>query len=1162
MTLNSFNYLSFRLSIMETIELKHIIKNYKKPSFVFAILGTLLMFMVSVNVHASYQQMITVSGKVTSVTDGSALPGVNVLLKGTNEGTITDVNGEYSINVNNEGAVLIFSYIGFFSQEIVVGGQSVINIEMIEDITSLDEVVVTALGIKREERSLGYAVSKIKGEEVTRVAQENVLNALSGKVAGATINSTGGTGSSVSMVIRGATSLNTDNQPLFVVDGVPMENSLNNMEQFGERNIVDYGNAISDLNPNDIESVTILKGPSAAALYGTRAGNGVVLITTKTAEKGQRMKVNVSSNTVFDIPFKFLNVQKQFASGFFSFRPENVGGGVLPPINDGDGTGAGPELNRGYFAQQWNAPLDANGLPIPTELVSYPDNVENFVQTGFTTTNGVSVSNSTDVVDYRIGFTNMSHNGIVPGSDLFRNNFSTSASINPHKNVTISSSVNIGKTWSDNRPSSNRGTNPLQWAYSTPVNVDIRELRDYWVPGQEGLAVRSVSPNHENPYFLAYEVDNGFERTRIFGNVQAEWRITDEFKFKARYLHDQTDGRRETKIPPGYTREPNNGSYSLATSTSFERNIDVLGTYSKVWNNFNITASAGGNALYAKNTSIRNSSSSRAGLVVPNVFSVGNISNTALSYSSNWSQRAIYSVFALANVGWKDLLYLDVTARNDWSSTLPAENRSYFYPSVSLSFLVNELVSLGDDINLLKLRGGWAQVGNDTSPYNLFPVYENSGQWGDAVRLNKPGTILIPNLKPEEATSIEFGLDLNMFDNKLRFTGTYYQVENRNQILQNIPLPVSSGFNNININAGLIESQGWEFELGFTPVRNANWNWDVNVNFSRNRTRIIELDEGVDAIEFWSDNKSFSRGFVENPATGEDGLVGNIYSPRIKRVTDENSPYFGYPLIGQGLDAEWLPEEEPVKVGNYNPDFLMGLQTSLSYKNFVLNMTFDWRSGGQYMSQTYRYFSESVQTQLWLDHLVNPGDLEPGQELRDWIVANADQYLFSEDLRPVGGPTPEYGGFPESFSGTTVNDGTFAPGVVGTHDEDGNFILERENLGNEGTTFLPYVVSFPWEFGTPSMFDADFVKLREVSLGYQLPTNIANRLGMQSATISVYSRNIMLWTKDSAFGIDPERAFQAEAGTGNRGTQFKQGIERYNVDPWVMPVGFILNLTF
>ncbi|MCG8309076.1 MAG: SusC/RagA family TonB-linked outer membrane protein, partial [Cytophagales bacterium] len=1039
---------------------KYIFEGNKNSTALFLFAAFTLF--LSPFVHAGSFQGYTVTGKVTSATDNGALPGVNVLLQGAQEGTITDINGNYSIDVENENSTLVFSYVGFNTEEISVGGRTVIDVSMVEDITSLEEIVVTALGIRREERSLGFAVGKVEGEEVTRVAQENVLNSLSGKISGATINQTGGTGSSVSMIIRGATSLNSDNQPLFIVDGIPMENSLNNMGQFGDRNIVDYGNAISDLNPDDIENVSILKGPSAAALYGTRAGNGVVLITTKRAKRGQRMQVNVSSNTVFDIPVKFLNVQKSFASGFFSFRPENVGGGALPPINDGDGTGAGPELDRGFFAQQWRAPLDANGQPVPTELVSYPDNVENFVNTGFTTTNGVSISNSADNVDYRIGFTNMAHNGVVPGSDLFRNNLSTSAAVHPHKNVTISSSINIGRTWSNNRPSSNRGTNPMQWAYSTPVNVDIRELKDYWVPGREGLEVVNVSPNHENPYFLAHEVENSFERTRIYGNIEAEWRITPEIKIKARYLHDQTDGRRETKIPPGYNREPNNGSYGLATSTTFERNTDLMATYNKVWNDFSLKVTGGGNALYAKNTAISNKAANKAGLIVPNVFTVGNISNTALQYNSSWSQRAIYSVFGFVNLGWRDLVYLDATARNDWSSTLPPENRSYFYPSASLSFLLNELVPLGSRVDMFKLRAGWAQVGLDTSPYNLYPVYGNSGQWGDAVRLNKSGTILIPDLKPEENTSMEFGLDVDLFDNRLRFKGTYYEMENRNQILQNIPLPVSSGYNNININAGLIESKGWEFDLGFTPVKSADWNWDLNFNFSKNETRIIELDEGVDVIEFWSDNKSYSLGYVKNDATGEDGLVGNIYSPLKKRVTDPTSPYYGYPLIAEGQEAEWVPTDRPEKVGNYNPDFLLGMQSRLSFKNFVLHMTFDWRSGGQYMSQTYRYFSESVQTQTWLNNLVNPNGLGLGQELEDWVIAHADELIFSEELRPVGGPTPDYGGFPETYSGTVVNDGTFSPGVVGYHDEEGKFHLVRKNLGGEETVIQPYVISFPW----------------------------------------------------------------------------------------------------
>ncbi len=517
----------------------------------------------------------------------------------------------------------------------------------------------------------------------------------------------------------------------------------------------------------------------------------------------------------------------------------------------------------------------------------------------------------------------------------------------------------------------------------------------------------------------------------------------------------------------------------------------------------------------------------------------------------------------MANFGWKDIMYLDLTGRNDWSSTLPPENRSYFYPSASLSLLVNNMFDMGSNVNMIKLRGGWAQVGNDTGPYRLNATYGDAGQWGDATRLTKPGGLLAPNLLPEEATSLEFGMDLKFFHNRLRFEGTYYTVDNRNQIL-GVPLAASSGFSGVQINAGLLQSTGYELVLGGTPVKTDNWNWDLNLNFTKNETRMIELAEGVDFIQFWSEAKvksmGYVQGYVANEADGpEDGLVGNLYSRKIMRVTDENSPYFGYPILGSGLDAEWQGEDEYSKIGNYNPDFIMGLQSSLSYKNFNLSMTFDWRSGGQYVSQTYRYLTESVSTQTWLDELVNPGELggAPSQELRDWVIANADQLLLSEDLRPVGGPTPDYGGYPESFSGTTVYDAGFAPGVMGYHDENGNFILIQENLGNEGTVFLPYIVSYPWDIGKANLFDADYVKLREIALSYRLDNQVAGRIGLQDINFSIYSRNIMLWTKDSGFGVDPERAFQAE---GNGG--FSQGVERYNVNPWVFPIGFKVGFTF
>ncbi len=1124
---------------------------YIKKTSSFVALNFVL-FMCSAMVLAQ----TNVSGTVSSAEDNMPLPGVSIIIKGTTTGVTTDFDGNYTISTPNANSVLMFSYIGFETQEISVNGRNTVNVTMSVSAQALDEVVVTALGIKRKDKSLGYSVENVAGEELTRVAQENVLNSLSGKVAGVTLNSTGGTGSSVSMVIRGAISLSSDNQPLFVIDGVPVVNSLNNIGGFGSDNRVDYGNAISDLDPNSIEDVSILKGPSAAALYGSRAGNGVVLITTKKARDKEKMKVSFTSNTVFDVPYKFLGQQTQFASGLFSFSPASQGGSnLLPPVALSGGNG-GPELDQGYFAVQWNAPLDANGEPIPTELKSYPNNVKDFVQTGITSSNSVTVTNSTEALNYRVGITNMSNTGLVPNSDINRNSFSLSASSNLDNKFILSTNVNVVHSYADNRPASNRGANPLQWAYSTPANIDMTLLRDYDLPGTEVL---TLAPGYNNPYFLAYDVNNSYSRFRVFGNMALDWNISESFKIRTSYNLNTFNQTQETKIAPGgYDKEFNNGTYGISKTDGMETNIDILATYTKDFGDFDLSLSGGGNLMYQKNTGLSNSAFSSVGLIVPNLFTVKNIAPTALNYSSFNSERGINSVYALGNFGFKDMLYLDVTARNDWSSTLPIDNRSYFYPSASLSFLVSEVVNI-PKVDLFKLRGGWARVGNDTNPYQLGAYYNNAGVWGNAT-LYTAGGLNTPTLEPEEATSQEFGVDLMMFNNRVRFEGTYYTVENKNQIIR-VPLAGSSGYNSVGINAGILESKGWEFSLGFTPIRNENWNWDLNFNFTTNESKILELYEGVDYIEFWSDNKSVSRGYVANPATGEDGLVGNIYSPKILRVTDANSPYFGYPLIGAGEDSEWLAQEERVKVGNYNPDFVMGLQSSFSYKNFSLNMTFDWRSGGQYMSQTSRYMVEDGYGQQLLDNLVDPGITEAGPELKQWVLDHADEFLFAENFKSVGG-TPGNGGFPEAFSGTVVYDGIFSPGVVGSHDENGNFILDHENLGNEGTTFLPFSVGNPWDFGTPHMFDADYIKLREISLGYDLPSKILERTGLDNVSLSLYSRNIMLWTKDSNFGVDPERAFQAESGTDNRGTQFKQGIERYNVDPWVIPIGFKIGITF
>lgn len=1103
----------------------------------------------------------TVTGTVTSKSDNISMPGVNVILKGTQRGTTTDAEGRYSIDVPDGNATLIFSFVGYQATEAAVGNRSVVDASLAVSSENLNEVVVTALGIKREERSLGYNVGKVEGKEMTKVVQENVLNSISGRIAGVTVNATGGTGSSVSMVIRGATSLNSDNQPLFVIDGVPIANTLNNVSQIGNNNRVDYGNAISGLNPEDIENISVLKGPSAAALYGSRAGNGVVLITTKSGAKNKKMTVSVNSSTVFDKPYRFLKWQTQFGSGQFSGIPADISGNPYSNpfgkiVDESVGGTGGGALDKGYKEIQWNSPVGADGKKIPLELVSHPNNAENFLQTGVTTTSNVAIANNTDLIAYRISYNNMRNKGIIPNTDLFRNTLNLNVSAKVHEKVRLSTNLDLSRNNSNNRPSGNTGSNPLEAVYELSPHIDVRDLQQYWMPGQEGLQQRTpYNGVFNNPYFLSKEIKNSFVRDRVFGNIKADYQITPKLSLMGRVALDTYNEQRESKIATSYVSDPR-GAYGLIGIKGLETNTDFLATLKEDIKDFSFSISAGGNYRYQTGSSVTNTTKGGTGLIVPGVYTLQNILPDNLNYSSSLSKRGIYSVYGLANIGFKDMVFLDVTARNDWSSTLPKGNNSYFYPSASLSVLVSEMLPDINALSLFKFRGGVAQVGNDASPYQLETTLANAGTWGSIPRLSVPNNLLINNLKPEIATSYEAGVDLNLFQNRLRMSGTYYVVENRNQILST-KLPPSSGYIGKNINAGLLVSKGVEFSLGGTPIQTENLRWDINTNISRNRTRIMELADDIPYFTLWSDAKGGAWTYV-----GEE--IGDIYDAKLVTVTDQSSPYYGYPLLDR--NGKWQSVDaiqSKNKIGNFNPKFIMGMQTSLTYKGVSLSLSFDWRSGGDFVSQTYRYGEEHMRSQLFLDKLINPNGMS-GDELENYLIANQETMIKVNggNFPVVGGPTPDYGSFPVKYSGIPLpHGGAFVPGVIANYDAAGNLTGYTKNLGGSGTVYQPIAGLTTWSFTKPFTYDASFIKLREVAVGYELPTRWVKRIGLQNANVSVYSRNIMLWTA-AKIGIDPETAFQVESGVQGNGMQFKQGIERYNVTPWVMPVGFKVGLTF
>jgi hypothetical protein len=494
---------------------------------------------------------------------------------------------------------------------------------------------------------------------------------------------------------------------------------------------------------------------------------------------------------------------------------------------------------------------------------------------------------------------------------------------------------------------------------------------------------------------------------------------------------------------------------------------------------------------------------------------------------------------------------------------------AYSYPSASLSVLVNEILGItSQNINLIKLRGGLALAGNDAGAYQLKQTLDNAGTWGNVPRLTTSGTLLNKDLKPEAATSYEYGIDVNLFKNRLRFAATYYKLDNKNQII-NTAISPSGGASSMNINAGLLRSTGIELTLGGTPVQSKNFRWDISVNFTRNRTRVMELRDEQPYFTYWSDAKGGAYTFL-----GEE--VGDIYGPKIRTVEDKSSPYYGYPLLdGSNEDgAKWVALDAIQtrnKIGNFNPKFIMGAQTSISYKNWTLSMTFDWRNGGQFVSQTYRYGMEDGKTATQFDKFIDPGT-KSGKELRDYLVANEDALIKSGKYLRVGWPTPDRASYPVFISGYNLPyGGLFAPGVYPTYDNTGNITGYIENLGENmlgidpsnpnATIPMLAVVSNPWDFTDPHLYSASYIKLRELSLSYSLPSSLTRSMKMQDISFAVYTRNVMLWT-EAKIGIDPENAYQPSSSVTGSGAQFLQGIERYNVTPWSIPVGVKLNITF
>lgn len=802
-------------------------------------------------------------------------------------------------------------------------------------------------------------MQEVKGDQLDQARETNLINSLAGKAAG--VNVTGGSnalGGSARIVIRGQTSLAGDNQPLFVVNGIPIDNSVVGSNQGGMT--VDYGNGASEINPNDIESMTILKGPNAAALYGSRAANGVVLITTKSGKNAKGLGVSFNSTTSFETPLKLPEFQNEYGQGR---------GGVYN-IGDG-GRSWGPKLD----GRDMKVPVNTEYPPKNGEVVKwepYPNAMKEFFQTGITLNNGLSIVSGNDKGNFRLSYSNLNQKGMVPNTELKRNTVALNGSYHLNDKLSVTANVNYVNTNSPNRTVVGYGTESTIYTWlweGRQVRTD--KMRDYWFKGYEGLKPFTYNYSfNDNPYYTVYENLNAMYRNRMYGNIVATYDITPELSLMLRTGLDYSNERRDSRRTVGSISFPL-GMYRQEQEYFEERNSDFLLSYTKqLSSDFSFKVSAGGNQMTQKRQQLSNQADQ---LNIPGVYNLGNsrIPVTVYQYDSKYR---ISSLYAFAQLGYKSALFLDVTARNDWSSTLPVSNNSYFYPSVSLSGVITELVpSLPEALSFAKIRASWAQVGNDTDPYKLRNVFNYSTPWNSLQAVTEPASIPNANLVPESINTWEIGTEVKFMKNRLGLDVAYYDTRAMNQIL-NIPIDQTSGYTSRYLNAGEIRSRGLEVVLNATPVKVGDFSWDVALNWATNRARVVSLVDGIDTYSL------ASRYVSVQARVGE--RMGDMYATPFKR--DPN---------GNIVHVNGIPVEDAtqIKVGNYNPDWTAGLYNTFRYKGITLGVLLDYHRGGNIYSYTLTRGTVAGQLVETLPGREN-GYVGPG------VIANGDGTYRPNDV--------------------------------------------------------------------------------------------------------------------------------------------------------------------
>lgn len=1032
----------------------------------------LLLFLAG----TGFAQDLSIKGKVQSA-DGY-LPGASILIKGTSRGSTTDTNGDFTLSAPTN-ATLVVSFIGYKTLEIPVGSKTTFDIMLENDATQFNEIVVTALGIAREKKALGYAVQEVSGKTLTQARETNLVNSLSGRLAGVQVtNSNGAPGSSSRMIIRGASSIGSNNQPLFVVDGVPVDNS-----NFGSGTGIDYGNAAASINPDDVESINVLKGPSAAALYGSRGANGVVLITTKSGKGTKGIGVSFNSNTAFESPFrlpKWQNEYGQGAKGLFSYV-DGTGAGV----NDGVDESWGPKLD-GRLLPQFDSPIAADGTRTPTPWIAHPDNVDKFFETGRTLTNNVAITGANDKGDFRLSFTDLDQTGILPNTNYKRRTVSLNAGWNLTKKLSIRATGNYVNDGSDNR--NNFGLYFIWFGRQ----VDMDKLKDYHKPGS--IYQYNWNDNYwTNPYYLLNESTRANERDRLYGNMSATYKFTDWLNLTARTGTDFYEDRRKTKTAARQAKIGASALYDAYNEEQIfvrESNSDFLLNATHKFGEFDITANIGGN--HRSNYAQRNYMGATE-LAIPRVYNMGNSRQRPVTENS-FIRKTVNSLYAAANLGFRNYLFVDLTARNDWSSSLPSDNRSYFYPSAAVSAIVTDIFNINSSVlSFAKLRAGWARVGNDTDPYRLASTYKYENPWGSTPSLSENNALLNANLKPELTSSYEIGTDIRLWQNRIGLDITYYKKVSSNQILD-VNISNATGYLSKLLNAGKIENQGIEIQLTASPIKTEAFEWQVGLNWARNKNKVVslannlttyQLNTSYNALTQTTSTNSF-RGLSVEARVGQP--YGTFFGKGFLRAPDGQIVYDaqGYPML----------ESSSRVLGNFTPDWIGGFSNTFRYKNLSLSTLIDIKHGGDIFSQSInigRYTGVLAETTM-------------GRE--DGIIGQG-----------------------------VVNIGTAAAP---------EYVPNEKRISSEEYHHKYYLLTN----NENTIFDASYVKLREVKLTYMLSGQVFKKLPFRDIAISVVGRNLAL-LKSNLPHIDPETSYYND---GNL-----QGIENGQI-PTTRTVGF--NISF